>query len=89
MFKKQIAYGGPVTITDRRIVRYFMTIAEAVQLVLEAGSFARSGEVFVLDMGQPVYIRELAEKMICLSGLTPGVDIEIHGDRPASRRKAL
>ncbi len=87
LFKKQIAYGGPVTITDRRIVRYFMTIAEAVQLVLEAGSFARSGEVFVLDMGQPVYIRELAEKMICLSGLTPGVDIEIQeiGLRPGEK----
>ena len=77
LFKKQIAQGGPVTVTDKRIVRYFMTISEAVHLVLEAGSFAHSGEVFVLDMGQPVPILELAEKMIRLSGYTPYVDIDI------------
>ena len=77
LFKKQIAYGGPVTITDRRIIRYFMTIPEAVQLVLEAGSFARSGEVYVLDMGRPVHILELAENLIRLSGYTPYVDIRI------------
>lgn len=77
LFKKQIARGGPVTVTDKRIVRYFMTISEAIHLVLEAGSFAHSGEVFVLDMGQPVPILDLAEKMIRLSGYTPYVDIDI------------
>ena len=87
LFKKQIARGGPVTITDKRIVRYFMTISEAVQLVLEAGSFAHSGEVFVLDMGEPVRILELAEKMIRLSGCTPYTDIEIRevGLRPGEK----
>ena len=80
LFKKQIAYGGPVTITDKRIIRYFMTIPEAVQLVLEAGSLARSGEVYVLDMGEPVHILDLAEKLIRLSGYTPYVDIKIEGD---------
>ena len=87
LFKKQIAHGGPVTVTDKRIVRYFMTISEAVQLVLEAGSFAHSGEVFVLDMGEPVHILDLAEKMIRLSGYTPYVDIEIRevGLRPGEK----
>lgn len=87
LFKKQIAYGGPVTITDRRIIRYFMTIPEAVQLVLEAGSFARSGEVYVLDMGRPVHILELAENLIRLSGYTPYVDIRIEevGLRPGEK----
>lgn len=87
LFQKQIAYGGPVTITDKRIVRYFMTIPEAVSLVLEAGSFARSGEVFVLDMGQPVHILELAENLIRLSGYTPYVDIKIEevGLRPGEK----
>ena len=87
LFKKQIAYGGPVTITDKRIIRYFMTIPEAVQLVLEAGSFARSGEVYVLDMGEPVHILDLAEKLIRLSGYTPGVDIKIEevGLRPGEK----
>ena len=87
LFKKQIARGGPVTVTDKRVVRYFMTISEAVQLVLEAGSFAHSGEVFVLDMGEPVHILDLAEKMIRLSGYTPYVDIEIQevGPRPGEK----
>ncbi len=87
LFKKQIAHGGPVTVTDKHIVRYFMTISEAVQLVLEAGSFAHSGEVFVLDMGEPVHILDLAEKMIRLSGYTPYTDIEIRevGLRPGEK----
>ena len=87
LFKKQIAYGGPVTITDRRIIRYFMTIPEAAQLVLEAGSFAHKGEVFVLDMGEPVRIADLADKLIRLSGYVPGRDIEIKevGLRPGEK----
>lgn len=87
LFRKQSAAGGPVTVTDKRIVRYFMTISEAVQLVLEAGSFAHSGEVFVLDMGQPVHILDLAEKMIRLSGYTPYVDMQIKevGLRPGEK----
>ena len=87
LFEKQIAYGGPVTVTDKRIIRYFMTIPEAAQLVLEAGSFARSGEVYVLDMGEPVHLWDLAEKLIRLSGYTPGVDIRIEevGLRPGEK----
>ena len=87
LFEKQIAYGGPVTVTDQRIIRYFMTIPEAAQLVLEAGSFARSGEVYVLDMGEPVHIWDLAEKLIRLSGYTPGADIRIEevGLRPGEK----
>lgn len=77
LFKRQIAAGGPVTITDFRIIRYFMTIAEAAQLVLEAGAMAKNGELFVLDMGKPVKILKLAEDMIRLSGFEPYKDIAI------------
>ena len=77
LFKKQIAAGGPVTVTHREIIRYFMTIPEASQLVIQAGAMAKRGELFVLDMGKPVKIYDLAESMIRLCGLTPGKDIEI------------
>ena len=77
IFKRQIAEGGPVTITDKNIIRYFMTIPEAAQLVLQAGYYADQGEIFVLDMGDPVKILDLAEKMIRLSGLRPYKDINI------------
>ena len=77
LFKKQIAYGGPVTVTDKRIIRYFMSISEAASLVLISGAMAASGELFVLDMGEPVKILELAETMIRVSGLRPYVDIDI------------
>ncbi len=77
LFREQIEKGGPVTITDKRIIRYFMTIPEAAQLVMNAGSMARSGELFVLNMGKPVRILDLAENMIKLAGLTPYVDIDI------------
>ncbi len=87
LFEKQIKSGGPVTITDKRIVRYFMTIPEASQLVLQAGTMARRGELFVLDMGEPVKIYELAQKMIRLCGLEPDRDIEIKeiGLRPGEK----
>ena len=87
LFRKQIAAGGPVTITDKRIIRYFMTIPEAAALVMQAGSMAKDGELFVLDMGKPVHIYSLAENMIRLSGLTPHVDIEIRevGLRPGEK----
>ena len=77
LFQRQIEAGGPITITDKRIIRYFMTIPEASQLVLQAGAMAKSGELFVLDMGKPVKIIELAENMIRLSGLIPYEDIDI------------
>ncbi len=77
LFKQQIEAGGPVTLTDKRIIRYFMTIPEAVGLVLEAGAMAKNGELFVLDMGKPVKILDLAENMIRLSGLKPYEDIDI------------
>lgn len=87
LFQRQISRGGPVTITDKRIVRYFMTIPEASQLVLRAGVMAKNGELFVLDMGEPVKIYELAQKMIRLCGLEPGRDIEIKeiGLRPGEK----
>ncbi len=77
LFREQIEKGGPVTITDKRIIRYFMTIPEAACLVMNAGSMARSGELFVLNMGKPVRILDLAENMIKLAGLTPYRDIDI------------
>lgn len=77
LFKRQIAAGGPVTITDKRIIRYFMTISEAAQLVLMAGAMAQKNELFVLDMGQPVKILDLAENLIRLSGFEPYRDINI------------
>ena len=87
LFRRQIAAGGPVTITDRRIIRYFMTIPEASQLVMQAGAMAKAGELFVLDMGKPVHIYTLAENMIRLSGLRPHIDIEISeiGLRPGEK----
>ena len=87
LFKKQIQIGGPVTVTDKNIKRYFMTIPEAVQLVLETGAIAKGGEIFVLDMGEPVNIYELAKSMIRLSGLIPEKDIkiEITGLRPGEK----
>ena len=87
LFKRQIAGGGPITITDKRIIRYFMTIPEAAQLVLEAGAIARQSQIFVLDMGEPVKILTLAENLIRLSGLTPYQDIDIReiGLRPGEK----
>ena len=86
-FMEQIRSGGPVTITDERMTRYFMTISEAVELVLQASALADRGEVFVLDMGQPVRIIDLAHRMIRLGGLVPGRDIEVKmvGARPGEK----
>tara|TARA_B100000212_G_scaffold339069_1_gene316757 strand:+ start:208 stop:2097 length:1890 start_codon:yes stop_codon:yes gene_type:complete len=93
LFQKQIASGGPITLTDKRITRYFMTIKEASELVLQASTIAKGGEVFLLDMGAPVYVKDLAIKMVKLSGLTikdesnldGDIEIEITGLRPGEK----
>ncbi|AFK03212.1 polysaccharide biosynthesis protein CapD [Emticicia oligotrophica DSM 17448] len=87
VFKKQIEAGGPITVTDKNVIRYFMTIPEACQLVLEAGTMGKGGEIFVFDMGEPVKIIDLAKKMIQLSGLEINKDIEIQftGLRPGEK----
>jgi FlaA1/EpsC-like NDP-sugar epimerase len=93
LFREQIANGGPVTVTDERIIRFFMTIPEAAELVVQAGALGQGGDVFVLDMGEPVKIIELAKRMIHLSGLSirdeynpeGDIEIEITGLRPGEK----
>lgn len=88
LFKKQIEEGGPVTVTDLEVTRYFMTIPEAVSLILQSTAYAKGGEIFIFDMGEPVKIIDLAEKMIRLSGYRPykDIDIEIIGMRPGEKK---
>ena len=87
IFRRQIQLGGPVTVTDQRMTRYFMTIPEAVQLIIRSGSLGEGGEIFVLEMGEPVSIMQLARDMIELSGLEPDRDIaiEVVGRRPGEK----
>jgi FlaA1/EpsC-like NDP-sugar epimerase len=86
-FKEQIKNGGPVTVTDKNMRRFFMTIPEASSLVLQASSFMNNGDLFILDMGEQIYIKDLVENMIILAGFVPGQDIEIKytGIRPGEK----